>query len=242
MRGIMKRCHGDYVILMSESCYPVKGNEYISRYLCRTGKDYSLTTPLPNPNPLNTPGGHWLEGGRRRYECYALRLKPNSIATIEPHAFNIGNLRQFVKVLRDNPARLFRALKILFSYPVRRHPDYLKPCGGDTWFILRSGTTKRILDFCDKHPEYLDYCDDTQCLDEMFVPTMVYNLIPEEERENRTLRYVNWKDNGSSSPADFTMDDQKTLADCVSNPDCLFVRKVQDMKICELIDWMVGLQ
>ena len=75
LRDIQRRCHADYIILMSESDYPIKSNWYIRQTLAEKRKDFITITPLPHPNPLHTPEGHWLEGGRRRYECYALRLK-----------------------------------------------------------------------------------------------------------------------------------------------------------------------
>ena len=137
LRDIQRRCHADYIILMSESDYPIKSNWYIRQTLAEKRKDFITITPLPHPNPLHTPEGHWLEGGRRRYECYALRLKANSLATIEPKRFDLGNFRQFVKVMRDNPAKLLRALRIFWRYPRRKHPEYLRPCGGELWFILR---------------------------------------------------------------------------------------------------------
>lgn len=240
LHDIQKRCNGDYVILMSESDYPVKSNDYIHQVLANKQKDFVTITPLPHPNPLHTPGGHWLEGGRRRYECYFLRLKANSLATIEPRKFTFGNLRQFIKVVRDNPAKLHQALKIFVCYPQRRHPAYMQPCGGELWFILRRETVKNILEFCAEHPGYLEYCKGTAILDELFIPTLVNHLVPDVERENATLRYINWQDNGCSSPVDLTLNDKERLCECISSPSCLFVRKVQDMEVCRFIDKTIG--
>ena len=239
LRDIQRRCHADYIILMSESDYPIKSNWYIRQTLAEKRKDFITITPLPHPNPLHTPEGHWLEGGRRRYECYALRLKANSLATIEPKRFDLGNFRHFVKVMRDNPAKLLRALRIFWRYPRRKHPEYLRPCGGELWFILRGETVDKIVDFCARHPDYLDYCKDTAILDELFIPTLVNYLVPESERENSTLRYINWQENGGSSPAYLTMNDKKLLTECILEPDKLFVRKVQDMEVCHFIDQTV---
>lgn len=236
LQDIQRKCHGDYVILMSESDYPVKSNGYIQRLLADHNKDFITITPLPHTNPLHTPGGHWLEGGRRRYECYALRLKANSLATIEPRKINIGNIRQFVKILRDNPVKLFQALKIFIYYPKRKHPVNINPCGGDLWFILRKETVRKILEFCAENSDYLEYCKGTANLDELFIPTLVNHLVANSERENTTLRYINWQDNGVSSPANLSLNDKKLLTECILNPNCLFVRKVQDMEVCYFID------
>ena len=239
LQDIQRRCHGDYIILMSESDYPLKSNHYIRQTLARKQKDFITIAPLPHPNPLHTPGGHWLEGGRRRYECYALRLRADSLATIEPKRIDLGNFRQFAKVLRYNPVKLLQALKIFWLYPQRKHPEYLQPCGGDLWFILRKETINKILEFCAQHPDYLAYCKDTANLDELFMPTLVNHLIPGEERENKTLRYINWQENGKSSPVDLSLNDKELLTECVLDPDKLFVRKVQDIEVCCFIDKIV---
>lgn len=236
LRGIKSKCHGDYVVLMSESDYPVKSNSYIESTLRNNPMDYVTITRLPHPNPLHTPGGHWLEGGRRRLECYPVRLQAKSIATIEPRVLDFGNLRQFVKVLKYNPQKIKEALDIWLHYPTRKHPCYIQPCGGDLWFILRMNTVTKILAYMDEHPDYLEYCKGTTNLDEIFIPTLINKLIPNEERMNKTLRYIHWKNNGASSPENLTLKETDIINRCIAQPDCLFVRKVDDLEVCKYID------
>lgn len=236
LHDIAKRCHGEYIVLMSESDYPVKNNDYIQTYLSGKQKDFITATPLPHPNPLHTPKGSWLEGGRRRYECYLLRLATKSLATIEPRRFNFGNFRQFVKVLRDNPSKLPEALKIFWQYPPRKHPAYMPPCGGDEWFIMRRTTAQKIVDFCNQHPDFMEYSQNTLVAAEMFIPTLAHHLVPTEEREDKTLRYISWHANGASSPVDLKLDDKDVLARSIADPDTLFVRKIQDINVCRFID------
>lgn len=227
---------GDYVVLMSESDYPLKSPEYINHYLQSHFKDYIITTPLPHPNPLNTPDGHWIEGGRRRLECWPVKLNSKMIASIEPLMFNFGNARQFAKVLRYNPRKLVKALKVFFMYPDRRHPNYLRPCGGELWFGMRMSTVAKVLDYCKAHPDFLEYHKNTIVSDEIILPTLINHLVAENERENSTLRYISWPKGGSFSPIDLTESDEHLLADCIANPNYLYVRKVQDMAVCRLID------
>lgn len=241
LKEIMKRWPDtDRVILLSESDYPVKSAEYIKQYLSSKGEvDFEIATPLPDENPMRSPGGYWLEGGRRRLECYALRLGAKSIATIEPRRFNIGNIRQLGKVVIKNPRKIPAAIKIFLFNKKRRHPHGIVPCGGEFWFGLRGGTVRQILDFEKARPDFFDYHHWTSIPDEVLLPTLVHHLVPENEIAGHTLRYINWKENGSASPEYFKQDDEALLREKVMDKDCLFVRKVADEAVCDLIDRMV---
>lgn len=229
------------VVLLSESDYPVKSSEYILRYLKEhSDVDFEIATPLPNDNPMHTPGGHWLEGGRRRLECYALRLGAKQIATIEPRKLNMGNVRQMGKVALKNPKKLPTALKTLLFNKKRRHPEGIEPCGGEMWFGLRGSTVRKILDFEKERPDFFEYHQWTSNPDEVALPTLVHHLIAESEIAGHTLRYINWKDNGSASPVDFIPGDEALLKEKVGDGECLFVRKVTDEAVCDMIDRLVS--
>lgn len=227
--------HWDYVCLLSESDYPVKSPQYIAQYLENSGKDHILINQLPCRNPLETPGGYWSEDGMRRVNAYALRLSSHSIATIEPRKFNVGNLRQFVKVLRFNPKRITDAVDIFLNAPKR--VSNLQPCGGHQWFFLRRTTVESILYYVDLHPEYINYSKDTLCLDEIFFPTIVNEVIEEKDDISRDiLRYISWNKKGGSSPCDLTTEDRELLCSCKDNPDILLVRKISDTNVADLLD------
>lgn len=225
----------DYVCLLSESDYPVKSVDYISNYLYKSDKDHILINPLPCENPLETPGGHWLEGGRRRYECYALRLSTKQIATVEPRKINIGNIRQAIKIICYNPLKIFDAIKIWWIFPKRkRTTDVL--CGGHQWFFLKRRTTDAIIDFVKENPSFLDDCKFTQCLDEIFFPTLVNAVADTNNISRNILRYISWSDNGSPSPINITINNKDTIERCVGQSDILFIRKIQDLRVCDFID------
>lgn len=225
----------DYVCLLSESDYPVKTPQYISSYLANSGKDHILINTLPCDNPLETLGGHWLEGGRRRTDCYALRLTPKQIATVEPRKINLGNIRQFIKILKYKPIRIIDALKIFTQYPKRtRTTDVL--CGGHQWFFLKRRTTDVIIDYVDNNPEFLRECVHTQCLDEIFFPTLVNQVADSKNISKNILRYISWANNGSSSPVDITIDEKNKIDHLIDNPDILLVRKISSLDVCDYID------
>ncbi len=235
LRDIIKNIRTDYVILMSESDYPVKPAHYIHKILASAHQDFVTSSKLPNNNPLHTKGSFWLEGGRRRLECYPVRLNNRSIATIEPRKFNWGNFRQFGKICIQHPAALPHALYIWWRAPKRKHPDYLSPYGGELWFILRTKTIQKILNFIDKHPDYKAYCINTPVLDELYIPTLVHAVVPEEEIVNENMRYINWGERGDS-PVELTISDKDTILEQIGKSNKLFARKIQDMEVCQLID------
>ena len=226
----------DYVCLMSEADYPVKTPEYISQYLEKSQKDHILINQLPCENPLETPGGSWLEGGRRRIECYALRLGDKQIASIEPHKLNWGNIRQLVKILRFNPSKLVKAISLIITKKKRKYSvqDF---CGGHLWFFLRRATVEKILDYLGRNPDFISDSAYTQNLDEVFFPTIVNKVIDDKDEISRNiLRYISWLDNGSSSPKNITMSDLEVVNKCISDPDTLLLRKISDLDICQYID------
>lgn len=229
----------DYVILLSESDYPVKTPEYIHTFLQNSNKDHILANPLPCNNPLSIPNCKWTEGGRRRINCYALRLNEKNISTIEPRTFNFNNIRQFIKVLRYNPPKIKKAINIFLNYPKRNHPSYLTPCGGHQWFILRRKTIEKLINYISQYPEYLEYCKDTQILDEILFPTLVYNLISNSKLSSDVLRFINWA--GGNSPKALTEENIPLIKTCISSQNILFIRKIESIRITNTIDQLMSI-
>lgn len=231
------RTHDDgWIILMSESDYPVKTIEYIKDYLSLRPKDYIKSSPLPCDNPLGYPGNYWIEGGMRRVNSYALRLGPQKIATIEPRTFNWGNMRQFGKVLLFNPSKLGAARRLLFSQKRTLPAGIRYYCGGDQWFILRISTGRKILDFIRDNPQVLDDAKYIECVDEVFFQTIVAHVVPKEETVCSTLRFINWPIGQSDSPGYLEMNNLEMLDRQIDDKDVLFVRKVKDEEVANYID------
>lgn len=240
LRDINKNIQTDYIILMSESDYPIKSAQYIHHFFLSASKDFITSTKLPNHNPLNTKGSFWIEGGRRRLECYPVRLNAKKIATIEPRCINVGNFRQFAKTFLYDASKLPKAIRIWQRAPKRRHPNYLYPYGGEMWFCLRNKCVKKIIDFLDKHPDYKPYSKNTTVLDEIYFPTLVNAVVPKEEIANDHLRYINWGEKGDS-PADISLNEKDIVLKQIQQPAKLFIRKVQDFEVCKFIDEQIKL-
>lgn len=217
-----------YCILLSESDYPIKTNKYIKSYLENNPYNFIFGQQIPYYKG-------WIEGGRRKTKCYALRLSNERIASIEPHKFNLSNLRQFLKVILYNHHKFRKALQILYKYPKRQHPDYLIPFGGEFWWVLKSECIQIILNFLNKHPDFIEYHQNTVIPDEIFMNTLVYNLFDPKEIKNSALRYINWTGKGNS-PKDITLKNTALLERILQSPDVLFARKITDISVCYYID------
>jgi len=221
-KEIIEEDNNDYIVLLSGTDYPLKNKDYINSFLAtHPNKDFIEGKQFPSENC------HWLEGGRRRLECYALRIGDKDIATIEPKNINLGNIRQFGKIMLKSPSKLNQALKIWLTYPKRSHPNSLIPYYGEMWWCLRRSTLEKILHYVYSHPEFIDYHRNTCIPDEIFFPTLVYNLIPKNEIENNCLRLINWGVGiPGNSPKDISLNDKEIIDKAINNPNYLFGRKI----------------
>jgi len=222
----------EFVILLSGADYPVKNKSYIKKYIDKYGNtDFIQGEVIPSEKC------HWLEGGRRRLECYALRLRDKEIATVEPRTLNLGNIRQFIKTMKFTPDKIWDFLKIYMTFPQRRHPETLKPYSGEMWWGLRMSTINKLLSYIDEHPEFVEYHKATCIPDEIFFSTLVYNLIPHNEINNDCLRFINW-DNGNpgNSPNNLTLSDVLTIDKVIAADKYLFARKVTDETVINYIN------
>ena len=225
----------DYVILMSESDYPVKTPEAIASYLERNNMDFATATPLPCEHPLQNKACYWLEGGMRRVKAYPLRFGKKGIASIEPRMINWGNIRQFGKLLIKAPAKLPKAIQ-MFWLPKRRSLENMPWCGGDQWFILRKSTVDKIVKKINDDNRILEESENIIVPDEIVFATLINALSPVGQRKNETLRYVHWSSPKAKSPSLITTRDFKVLDAQIENPDILFARKIEDSLVIKYID------
>jgi hypothetical protein len=242
LKSIYKRWQDGYVILMSESDYPLKPNDYIRNYIFQKNKDFIATLAMTRhfKGELVQKQEIWqgAEGGRRRLETYNFHIGGRRIICVEPRVFNNSNIKNLFSVAYHKPLKIFKFLKIWLTYPTRRHPEYLQPYGGDQWFILRLSSVGKILDFVKQHPDYITYSKDTTIPDEVEMQTIVGNIIPKEERESKTLRYILWNQQKGWSPKEFKDNDEdmNMLQGALANKDLLFARKIQSMELKQKLD------
>jgi hypothetical protein len=222
----------NYCVLLSGMCYPVKNQEYLTAYFNQAHGEFICGTQIPSANL------QLLEGGLRRLNCHALRLSARKIASIEPFKFNIGNLKQFVKVLLFNPLMLKEAIRLFFMK--KRDCPLLPLYYGSFWFCLSRKAVEFLKEYMNAHVDYVEYCKrDLMMPDEEFIHTMLYNNSSLFNLRNTNLRYEHWIDQKASSPRCLTIHDAELINQIVENPDVLFCRKVEEEDVKDYIDTLV---
>lgn len=219
-----------YYCLLSGADYPVKSHDYIKHYLINhTGVDFIQGIRLPSPDI------HWNENGRNRIASYAIPLNAHSIATIEPRVLSFSNLKQLIKVLITNHKQLPYSLKVLLSFPKRVVPYNMSLYAGELWWMLTNTTLRFVLQWNQKNPLYYKYHCDTQIPDEIYFNSIVWNYTSQIDSDIK--RYISWIKKTDPSPKWMTIDEDCELVnDCIANPDILFIRKVRDKAILQMIE------
>ncbi|MDE6270329.1 MAG: beta-1,6-N-acetylglucosaminyltransferase [Muribaculaceae bacterium] len=216
----------DYFILLSGHCVPLKSSEYIKQYISSHGDaNFLRAVPIPSREC------GWPEGGRRRLDCYAIRLAPRRIATIEPRQLNIGNLRQIAKAMVFGKLPVMRRVLDVFLRAPHRRPFSIQPYGGAFWWRVNRPTLQRAVDYFYSHPEFRQQLEYTSNPDEVVFNTLVYNLGGAPRQS--ILTFENWK--GGNSPEWLTAADKELIAGLIADPDVLFCRKVSDTALIDYI-------
>ena len=103
--------------------------------------------------------------------------------------------------------------------PVPNRFDHLY--GGSQWFSLSRRTCGELLRYTRRHPGYYRRLRFTFAPDETYIPTVVVNIVPHSRIRNRNYRYIRWRNENGSSPANLSEEHLYHLA----RSDAFFARK-----------------
>ncbi|MBI4757328.1 MAG: hypothetical protein HY778_18360 [Betaproteobacteria bacterium] len=187
------------------------------RYCLLTGADYPIKS---NARILDTLGSSSTEF----IECFTT----SDAAWIDRY--------RFFHPLQWNESAGARALRRLARtplVPVRRPPLGLTPYWGSTWWQLSGAAARYVVEFVDRHPQYLRYYRHVWIAEEMFFQTILGNS-PFAQRMGPNLRYIDWSGN-HVHPKLLVSEDFDNLAAA----DALFARKFDidaDRAIFDRID------
>ena len=102
---------------------------------------------------------------------------------------------------------------------------------GTNWINFTHKCVEKIFHYLDQNPQYISRFKWTNCADEIFYHTIIFNYIDGIEIENDSLRYVNWTD-GPEYPRILRMADYEKIM--TSNK--LFARKFDENVDREIIE------
>jgi hypothetical protein len=237
MKQICGEGRGGYCILLSGQDYPIRNKLDIKDFFEQNnGRLFISLWSLP----VSFLDG----GGLPRISSYKVSLNSDRSFVTLPTVFQrrFYSIKAVKAVTRIVMARKFRHL--LKTFKRRQHPAYIRPYGGDQWWALPIEVVRAIVDFNDRHPDYLAFHRDTFAPDEIVFQSIIAHLYSSRrEQTASSLTYVNWKRKNAfgPGPAVFTAGDFEEL---VSQADSkLFARKFDtkiDAVILDRLDQWIG--
>ena len=202
----------DRIMLLSGQDYPIKSNAQIDHFF-KNSQHSNFINYFPIPNYEKWPGGD--RGGWYRVDKYYFGNKWYELFGSK----SINLLSTYLPFLR------------------RKMPNGMKPYTGQTWWNLDKYALDYILDYNDRHPEYLHFHRNTFVADELFVQMIIGNS--KDERllnsiENSEKRFTIWPKANSAHPKILGKNDLQAIL--ASND--LFARKFDENVDTEIMDFI----
>jgi hypothetical protein len=203
----------DRILLLSGQDYPIKSNEYINNFFSNAPHSV-FVNHFPIPNYEKWPGSD--RGGWYRVDKYYFGMKWHEFFRSK----SLNLLATYIPFLR------------------RKMPKGMKPYTGQTWWNLDMYALNYILDYHEKHPEYIRFHKHTFVADELFIQMILMNSNDERLLKsigNSELRFTIWEKANSAHPKIL----RKTDIAAIRSSNDLFARKFDekiDSEILDLID------
>lgn len=224
----------DYLVLMSGQDYAIKSANEINEFYSNSQSDYISL------NKLAAMGSEFLKKTDYHHFLESDYWNPKS-----PQKNNILFKLYFGIYMK----------KITKWLPKRKMYQNWTPFFGSQWFSFTYQTSKFIIDFIDKNPDYVKFMKTVEAPDEIFFQTIIGNTklfenIGEIESYKQhtnnltnnnkyiykwgSLKFMDWESPNRAKPATLDMRDY----DALTNSHFLFCRKVseKDPKSKELLD------
>jgi len=218
-----------YCVLLSGQDYPLKNNENIYNFFnSNYGRNFIAMNDITDIWP------NW----RDRFERYNFHL-PNKRLNrgIYPYRdkrfFKIRNLKDTFYLFYNIGAKT--TLSTIFK-DKRVLPSYIVPRGGGTWWALPVETAINIIDYLERHPDFMIYHKYSHVPDETIFQTLVNELRKIDEIKDTTT-YTNWVRENVDLPVTFKKDNLQELLEAGDN--YLFARKFDiavDVDIMDKLD------
>ena len=192
MRGALEPFDPDYLVLLSGSCYPIRGNTEIRRILGNGTALFINSVPMPDPR-LSKPIS--------RIERFRFRSDRSMLANAVRAAP--------VMVRGPHPGRPLSRRWLLTRDWRRDLP--LPPFAGSSWWALPRSAAHYVLEYAAQDPSVVRFFEHTRSPDEGFFQTVLSNSVF-ASRIRRNLTYADWT-GGGSHPAWMTADHVSRFAE-----------------------------
>ena len=203
--------HFDYVHSISGQDYPVVGNEEFDDRMERAdGFSFMWYDRDEEHAKWIQPGGYY----ERRYRWWCLsreRVRSGLMKKV------LGKFDQYSRV-----------------FLVRKKIEGIR--AGWSWFTWHHSVVDFVLDFMERHPEYLRRFHHTYCCDELIFHTLLYpHLDRLKIHKDNALRYIEWHPKRSYS-GKLPLLLEETEYDDIIGSGALFCRKVDGKASVRLLD------
>ena len=213
-----------YCILMSGQDYPIKNNRYIHEIFAENyGMNYISGYPLPSDllrergiDRIEKYNFHHTDG--RRISYYPISDKRFYSAS---HILRLG---YYMLITRK-----IKYFKKLFARK-RQFPKIVSPYCGSQWFALPIETIKWVMEFINKHNEYLKYHQYTNIPDEIFFQSIIHSRI-KSSLISDSVTYQNLRTD-ANPPHTFVSENFDEL----KKSPLLFARKFDMEFDCKILD------
>jgi len=230
-----QKYQANYNILLSGSDYPIKTNQYIQDFLCRSDLEYiSFFRLVDRPT--------WLK--KIEHFHYLDSRFTNSYG----YHFTEWRYRR----LQMKCAQLF---------PKRKFINNMIPYGGSQWWMLTNKCLDYVLEFIESNRQFVKYYKYTDAPDEMVFQTIIlnspfkekvinWNQYQDEEKRKKlhatwpcpasayNYRYIEWNKERSGRSGRPVVLDERDF-DALISTHCLFARKFEPVRskiVLDLID------
>lgn len=190
----LRNSNARYFHLLSGQDYPVKPLSYFLDFFDNNNKDYIATTQLPNER--------WDKNTFSRFQYYYFH----------DYFRNSRNSRFLAKIII-----LQRRIGICRSIPKQFNRLY----GGSQWMSLTRRSLHILLDFTHKHPSFYNRMRFTFAPDEIYIQTVLMNLLNKEKIVPSNMRFIRYFYENGNKPANLDCNHIHLFLE----QDVLFARK-----------------
>jgi hypothetical protein len=180
------------------------GQDYPIRSNDQIKKFFSQNEGMSFLDFFPLPSSQWQDGGLDRIERWHFRFRN----------------RHFV--FPKGPNRLLQR-KFLQGY---------RPYGGSSYWCLSNNCVRLVYEHINCHPEFVSFFRTIDVPDELFFQTLLLNSRVREKIVNDDLRFIEWRDLESGSPAILTTSDFEKM---IQSPK-LFARKFDITVDADILD------
>lgn len=240
MREALDARHMGHLVLLSGQDYPIESNVSLSVFL----KERRLINFI-DCHPIEAV---WPTKYIFRIQAHKINFSEEkgdyvvipTIYTLRIRRILVNFLKIIKKAKREKSLCYLSLIKKFFIK--KTQPKNIKFYGGSQWWAINTETAKKILQYVDEHPGFLNFFSDSLIPDELFFQTIIMALKKKGEDIilHDNLTYTHWENENISSPKILDITDIDKISNARKNGK-FFARKFDAKTQSDILDWLDNL-